>query len=115
MIYSTLKEVYDVDTFEKKKKKKCVDDYSDNGDEVLSKDSKSGKKNKDLYLQSTPTQCAAAPSRKHSMNNVKPFLDDELEHYFNFNDYQNTVPKPAVVAEPAVAAPVANRRPNSVP
>lgn len=105
MIYSTLKEVYNVDTFEKKKKKKCIDDYSDNGDEVISKDSKD-KKNKDLYLQATPTQCATPPSRKHSMTYVKPFLDDELEHYFNFN-----VPKPsAVVSTPG---PVVNSAVNN--
>jgi hypothetical protein len=45
---------------------------------------------------------------------VKPFLDDELEHYFNFNDYQNTVPKPVTVpavapsAVPTSVAPVAS-------
>lgn len=99
MIYSTLKEVYKVDTFEKKKKKKCVDDYSDNGDEVMSRDKDSkDRKSKDLYLQAMPTQCSTAPSRKHSMNNVKPFLDDELEHYFNFNQNNaNTAAAPAPV------------------
>lgn len=110
MIYSTLKEVYNVDTFEKKKKKRCVDDYSENGDEGMSKD----RKTKDLYVQSVPTQCATPPSRKYPMNNVKPFLDDELEHYFNFNEYQNTATKsqpdtsnsapamPATVATPVM-------------
>lgn len=101
MIYSTLKEVYDVDTFEKKKKKKCKDVDNEYLDISEIKETKDPKKAKELYMQPAPTQCATPPSRKQNMVNVKPFLDDELEHYFNFNDYQNSIPKPQVLTHPA--------------
>jgi FtsZ-interacting cell division protein ZipA len=74
MIYSTLKEVYNVDSFEKDKKHK-----------KKNIDCESNRKNKDLYVEPAASFCAVPPSRKASMNNVKPFLDDELEQYLDYS------------------------------
>jgi hypothetical protein len=93
MIYSTLKEVYNVDSFEKER---------DKDKKHKKKDCESNRKNKDLYIQSSPSFCTAPPSRKVAMHNVKPFLDDELEQYLDYS----SVATPAPVTAQAVPSAV---------
>jgi hypothetical protein len=83
MIYSTLKEVYNVDSFEKEKKHKKKENCESN------------KKIKDLYIQSMPSFCTDVPqSKKVAMENVKPFLDDELEQYLDYSSVASPQPVP---------------------
>jgi hypothetical protein len=83
MIYSTLKEVYNVDSFEKEKKHKKKPDCESN------------KKIKDLYVQSSQSFCADVPqSKRVAMETVKPFLDDELEQYLDYSSVASPQPVP---------------------
>lgn len=103
MMYSTLREVYNVDTFEQEKKKKkhkkeTIDESSSDA--------------KPLYIEPVPTQCATPPSRKVSIENVQPYLDADLEQYLNNVSptqttilSQNSTPTAPVVNTPT---PVAN-------
>lgn len=83
MIYSTLKEVYNVDSFEKEKKHKKKPDCDSN------------RKIKDLYMQSSQSFCADVPqSKRVAMETVKPFLDDELEQYLDYSSVASPQPVP---------------------
>ncbi len=96
MIYSTLKEVYHVDSFEKEKKKKKK---SRHDDEIFTEEQVNLTENaKNLYVPPNTTSfCTSAdtlkPIYKASMNNVKPFLDEDLEQYLNFDEMPKPVPK----------------------
>jgi ABC-type antimicrobial peptide transport system permease subunit len=91
MMYSTLKEVYNVDSFEKsaekEKKHKKKNKNKDDSEETDTKD---------LYIEPVPTQCTPPPSRKISMNDVKPYLDADLEQYLNYVSQQQTLNQPVV-------------------
>lgn len=92
MMYSTLKEVYNVDSFEKSaEKEKKHKKKNKNKDEPEETDTK------DLYIEPVPTQCTPAPSRKISMTDVKPYLDADLEQYLNYVSQQQTVNNQPVV------------------
>ena len=96
MIYSTLKEVYNVDSFEKDKKHK-----------KKNIDCESNKKNKDLYIEPAASFCTVPPSRKVAMNNVKPFVDDELEQYLDYSSVATPQPVPKMSVQ--AAEPVAHK------
>ncbi len=91
MMYSTLKEVYNVDSFEKsaekEKKHKKKNKNKDDSEETDTKD---------LYIEPVPTQCTPPPSRKISMTDVKPYLDADLEQYLNHVSQQQTLNQPVV-------------------
>jgi hypothetical protein len=95
MIYSTLKEVYNVDSFEKEKKKKKKSKYDE---ELFNEEQANLSDNaKNLYAPpNTTSPCITTetlkPVYKASMNNVKPFLDEDLEQYLNVDD----MPRPTV-------------------
>jgi hypothetical protein len=92
-MYSTLKEVYNVDSFEKSaEKEKKHKKKNKNKDEAEETDTK------DLYIEPVPTQCTPAPSRKISMTDVKPYLDADLEQYLNYVSQQQTINNQPVIA-----------------
>jgi hypothetical protein len=104
LYYSTLKEAYDIDTFErdkkyKKKKAKC--------DEELLEESKEIKQPvASTSIEPQSTICTKTQKPVVSMKNVKPFLDEELEQYLNVEDFKNAIPTPNLPTS-ASSAPVA--------
>ncbi len=84
--YSTLKEAYDIDTFETKKKKKkpkCVDEEED----IVVKGPVTAAEQ--LYIEPQPTVCIKPPPKNVFMKSVKPFLDEDLEQYLNVENFAN--------------------------
>lgn len=75
MNYSTLKEVYNIDTFEKKKKK------------VKTEEVEEGFEEQTPYKSNTPKITKTQP-----MNNIQPYYDEELEQYLNINEFKNEIP-----------------------
>lgn len=87
MNYSTLKEVYDVDTFEREKKKKKKNKNEDNHEESEN-------------IQQIPIK-SSEPIKSFinnnilsskTLNNVQPYYDEELEQYLNINDSKTLKP-----------------------
>jgi len=97
MNYSTLKEAYSVDTFERERKSKSkkkhrnetihetfVEQDHDEDDTKSIEDTKPMEKSKKVSL--------AANKETLDEKTVKPFYDEELEKYLNVNDFQETQP-----------------------
>jgi hypothetical protein len=104
LYYSTLKEAYNIDTFErdkkyKKKKAKCDEELMEESEEIKQPMASTS-------IEPQSTICTKTQKPTVSMKNVKPFLDEELEQYLNVEDFKNAIPEPNL-ASPASAAPVA--------
>ena len=97
MNYSTLKEAYSVDTFEREKKSKSKKKHRnetiretfseqdhDEDDTKSVEDIKPIEKSKKVSL--------ATNKETLDEKTVKPFYDEELEKYLNVNDFQETQP-----------------------
>jgi hypothetical protein len=97
MNYSTLKEAYSVDTFERERKSKSkkkhrnetipetfVEQDQDEDDTKSVEDIKPMEKSKKVSL--------FAAKETLDEKTVKPFYDEELEKYLNVNDFQETQP-----------------------
>lgn len=97
MNYSTLKEAYSVDTFERERKSKSkkkhrnetihetfVEQDQDEDDTKSIEDIKPMEKSKKVSL--------ATNKEILDEKTVKPFYDEELEKYLNVNDFQETQP-----------------------
>ena len=97
MNYSTLKEAYSVDTFEREKKSKSKKKHRnetiretfseqdhDEDDTKSVEDIKPIEKSKKVSL--------ATNKEALDEKTVKPFYDEELEKYLNVNDFQETQP-----------------------
>jgi hypothetical protein len=104
LYYSTLKEAYNIDTFErdkkyKKKKAKCDEELMEESEEIKQPMASTS-------IEPQSTICTKTQKPTVSMKNVKPFLDEELEQYLNVEDFKNAIPEPNL-ATSASAAPVA--------
>lgn len=96
MNYSTLKEAYSVDTFEKErkpksKKKQKYEVVHETIDETEEEDEHKSFEN---IKQNEQTKKVSFTSDKETINEktVQPFYDEELEKYLNVNEFQDTKP-----------------------
>jgi len=92
MNYSTLKEAYSVDTFEREKKPKSKKKHrNETLQETLDEQEEDvNKEFEDTKQMEKPKKV----SKKEIIDEkpVKPFYDEELEKYLNVNDFQDTQP-----------------------
>lgn len=97
MNYSTLKEAYSIDSFEKDKKKSKkskairIEEFEDDASDISQSQSQSQRergerehKNNERIKKNIET------NRQNTMKGVQPHYDEELEKYLNVNDFQNT-------------------------
>ena len=75
MNYITLKEAYNVDTFERKKKKKIEVQNEDDIQPVI---------------QQKPVEQVV----QKSVNEVQPYYDEELEQYLNYKELEKPIERP---------------------
>ena len=95
MNYSTLKEAYSVDTFEREKKPKSKKKHrNETLQETLDEQEEDDNKQfEDTKQMEKPKKVSLAPKKEIvDEKPVKPFYDEELEKYLNVNDFQDTQP-----------------------
>lgn len=92
MNYSTLKEAYSVDSFEKDRKKTKKSKSTRYEEEFEDAPPKSNADIKEQNIQSPQSVPKEKPINKEMpkfLNNIQPHYDEELEKYLNINDFQN--------------------------
>lgn len=99
MNYSTLKEAYSVDSFDKEKKKSKkskavrIEEFEDDASDISQRDVKNIERVSVQERQNIPIQEPSRPSeqeRPKTLKGVQPHYDEELEKYLNINDFQST-------------------------
>ena len=96
MNYSTLKEAYSIDSFDKEKKKSKksktvkIEEFEDDSSDISQRDVKTNQYNQ--QQRTLPNPKHPEETRSASVNvlkNVQPHYDEELEKYLNVNDFQD--------------------------
>jgi hypothetical protein len=91
MNYSTLKEAYDVDTFEKKKKKKHIpiSDTLATSDEHVKQPAYSDATIDVVAMTDTePSMHSEKKQENIAKSEIQPYYDEELEQYLNYKDLE---------------------------
>lgn len=93
MNYSTLKEAYSIDSFDKEKKKSKkaksavrLEEFEDDISESSQKETKNNISSRPLSKQVSVTEL---PERPKILKDVQPHYDEELEKYLNVNDFKD--------------------------
>jgi hypothetical protein len=95
MIYSTLREAYSVDSFEKDRKtsksrrKIKYEEVEDFGNEPESPRTSSEKSVKTVPSVPPVPPVPLTPNVPQTQSNIQPYYDEELEKYLNINDFKS--------------------------
>ena len=107
MNYSTLKEAYSVDSFDKEKKKSKkskavrIEEFEDDSSDISQRDAKNieralppvqeySRPSVQPVQNAQYTPAAQTQERQKILKGVQPHYDEELEKYLNINDFQST-------------------------
>lgn len=99
MNYSTLKEAYDEDTFEKekkhkKKKAKCEETIDKVEEQAqVSNQSSTSIQSVQVPIQTGPLH--ASPAVADNKQTIQPYFDEELNRYLNITEFQSAAPVPS--------------------
>jgi len=97
MNYSTLKEAYDIDTFEKKPKNKSsskkvkIEEFEEEEEPKIKSSKKESKDIRDVKVKDPREAREYIKDKKNQSNKVQPYYDKDLEQYLNMNEFDNII------------------------